>query len=113
MFDIEGRYVVHVEYQDTKAADMGVRMVIYRVFLREHFGPGIPIKQFVVCTGNEPDIGWDIRFPDEIIVPALWTSMSCRWFKPAERVLWHAGWTTLSSRNDYSRPPVTNRGTAG
>ncbi|GEO43108.1 hypothetical protein SAE02_72560 [Skermanella aerolata] len=67
MFDIEGRYVVHVEYQDTKAADMGFRMVIYRVFLREHFGPGIPIKQFVVYTGNEPEIGWDIHFPDNMI----------------------------------------------
>jgi hypothetical protein len=67
VFDIEGRYVVHVEYQDTKAADMGFRMVIYRVFLREHFDPDIPIKQFVVDTGNEPEIGWDINFPDNMI----------------------------------------------
>ena len=82
MFDIEGRYVVHVEYQDTKAADMCFLMVIHRVFLREHFGPGIPIKQFVVCTGNEPDIGWDIRFPDEMI-PGHWPAIAMRRLDPA------------------------------
>jgi hypothetical protein len=81
VFDIEGRYVVHVEYQDTKAADMGFRMVIYRVFLREHFGPDISIRQFVVYTGNEPGIGWDIRFQDEMM-PGYWPAIDMRRLDP-------------------------------